>query len=167
MRALAATGVGYAREMQQGFAPPRKDSPVVGALIVLFAVVVFAGVIGAIVWVAIAATAPPRDAGHAFLGKLREGDYAGAWEDASDGYKKRTPKESFEGAIDRALPEASLSTDATFNSTSVGGGKACLFGSLTSPDGSSPIAMRLVEERGGWHVDEVGTRSVADCSDDD
>jgi len=118
--------------------------------------------IGGIVALAIGATAPARDAGHAFLQKLRAHDYDGAWNGTSDAFKKATPRDVFEKQLSERFPEAEKSTDATFSQTSVTNSKACLSGSLAP--GSTPIHVRLIEENGAWRVDQIAKERVDGCN---
>jgi len=130
---------------------------------VVLGLLLFVAMIGGFVALIFKQTAPPRDAGHAFLGKVRKGDYDGAWTSTSEAYKKATPHDAFEKQMKEQFPEAGKSTDATFNSTTKSGSEACLGGSLAP--GSTPIHLRVVEEGGQWRVDRLSKGRVEGCDE--
>lgn len=144
--------------------PPRKRGGWCLLIAIALALVVGAAIAGFAYFI-IQLTAPPRDATHEFLRKLRADDYDGAWNKTSSDFRKRVPKEAFSAMVAGALPKARSSKDATFNSTKMTDGRACLSGSLEDDSGESHIAVRLVEENGDWLVDEFSSSRVSGCSD--
>jgi len=142
--------------------PPAKSK--MGCVIgVVVAVLGLVALIGGIAFVIMKATGPARDAGHAFLGELRDGDYQAAWESAGSTMKADVSAAELRVIMDREFPEAAKSTDATFNSTSISNSNACLSGSLTTPSGSAPIYMRLEKENGTWRVVSLANEQVQGC----
>lgn len=141
---------------------PRKRGGMCLIIGLAVALVAAAG-IGGFVYFIINLTAPPRDASHEFLRKLRAEDYDGAWNRTSSDYRRRVPKEAFGAAVTATLPNARRSKDATFNSTQISDQRACLSGSLTGDSGDSHIAVRLVNENGDWLVDEFSSGRVSGC----
>lgn len=141
---------------------PRKRGGMCLIIGIIVALVV-AAMIGGFVYFIINLTAPPREATHEFLRKLRADDYDGAWNKTSADFRRRVPKEAFSSTVTGILPNARSSKDATFNSTEISNNRACLSGSLTGGSGDSHIAVRLVNENGDWLVDEFSSGRVGGC----
>ena len=115
--------------------------------------------IGAFVWFIIQTTAPPRDAGHAFLGHLRTGNIDAAYDATTMSYKARVDRKTFEKEVLKR-PQLAASTDATFNNTSISNNWACIHGSL---DPSGSIFMALEEDGGTWRIADFDQAPVNAC----
>lgn len=145
------------------YRPPPPKSKVGCVILGIVATLGFFGLIGGIAAVVLSATAPARDAGHAYLKKLRANDYQAAWKSSSSELQSHLDATELESKMEQSFPEAADSTDATFNSTSIQNSLACLGGSLETPSGSTPIYMRLLKEDGAWKVDAIAKRPVDGC----
>jgi hypothetical protein len=109
-------------------------------------------------------TAPPRDSAHAFLGHMRAGRDDVAWNSTTRGFQGAVPRTEFSRMMGTHFPAVARSTDATFNSTTISGGVACLSGSMETPQGRVPLHVRLMHERDRWRVEELGAAPVSGCS---
>ncbi len=145
------------------YGQPKKSN---AGCIIGFAIglLVLIAAIGGFVAFILKATAPPRDASHAFLGKVRKGEWDAAYRDTSKEYQKTVSREAFEKQLESDLPGVKGSTDATFNSTSITNSQACLSGTLKLASGSEDIHVRLVEEDGGWKIAAISRGFVAGCN---
>jgi hypothetical protein len=143
-------------------APPNKSRKTL-FIVLGVALLGFIAMIGGIVAVVVKATAPARDAGHAFLADLRDRDYEEAWDQASPALQREIPKEDFQQAIETQLPETAKMTDVTFNQTNITNNQACLSGSMDTSSGSVPIHMRLVKVGDAWRVEAVAKAPISGC----
>ncbi len=141
------------RQMPAGPAGAKKGrSPffwiAIGCCGCLLLVAIVAGILGGGVYMA---TKGAADAGHAWLGAVREGRTDEAVSGLSNGYRERLTRAEFR----EIASTIQRSTDATFFSRSVENERAKLAGVLTGPAGSQPIEITLVKEGDAWKVDDV------------
>ena len=132
-------------------------------VVTIGALALTAAIVGLVVYVG-DDTAPVRKAAHAFAAKLRKGDYAGAWESTSDHFKQTTPKATFKPFMTAKFPRARESTDATFIRISgISSRERCVWGTLDDAHGTTPMALRFVDERGAWRIDAIDVEQVDKC----
>jgi hypothetical protein len=97
------------------------------------------------------ATKGAADAGHAWLGQVRQGQTDEATAGLSGDYRARLSDEEREELFSRLAQ----SKDATFPGRSVDNDRAVLTGVLTGGPSAQPVVIRLVKEGGAWKVDDV------------
>lgn len=108
------------------------------------------GTIGAI----FAATEAPVAATRVFLGHVRSGNTAAAYEEMASSYRAHTSLEGFQAAIS-AMPEVTGSTDETITQRNVSQNGADIGGFVTGPNGTAPFQAHLVEEGDAWRIDSL------------
>ncbi len=148
-----------------GFAPPPRDpgwtAGKIACAVVVPLILLFALAIGGMAYFIVKGTAPPRDAAHAFLAKVRKGDFSAAYDLTSPDFQARVSEEALERHLEENLPDARRSDDATFNSTHISNDVACLSGTLAPTD--APVYMRLRERSGRWVIEDLSRAGVAGC----
>jgi predicted component of type VI protein secretion system len=114
----------------------------------LLLVALLAGVIGGGVYMA---TKGAADAGHAWLGEVRQGRMEQAAEGMTDAFRSRLAEDETQAVL-QAIAQ---SQDATFLQRSVDNDRATLTGVITGGPAPQPVVLKLVKEGEGWKVDDV------------
>ena len=108
--------------------------------------------IGAIIAIAMMATAPLVDPIEAHLALLREGKVAQAWEETSGQFKSSTSQADFERFV-AGNPKITQIKSHSFANKSWENDLGEVRGTLTADDGSSiPVFYRLIREQGEWRI---------------
>ncbi len=151
---------GWGPPQQQPYMLPAPRKSRAGCVVVFLLMIGL--FVGGILWVVLGATAPAREAGHAFLNELRKGDFEAA-NSLATGDLHETSVAEFKAAMEEEFADAIASTDATFSTTTVSGSSACLSGTLDTPSGSKGIRMDLSQDGDSWKVNNLMVGSAPTC----
>lgn len=123
----------------------------IGACSLGTCVIFCGGAIGA----GIAATEAPAEATRAFFDAVRGGNAATAYAQTATSYQASHTMDQFQAGL-ASMPELAASSDQTISNRNVQAGQgATMGGTLQGPSGMTPFSAHLVEEGGGWHIDEL------------
>ncbi len=109
------------------------------------------GLLGGGAWLMGKGLVDVGDAGHAWLGEVREGRTDDAMARLTDEYRSRLTQVELEELVS----VIQQSTDATFPSRQVDNNKAVLTGVLTGSGQPRAVVIRMVKQADGWKVDDV------------
>ncbi len=141
------------RQMSGGAPPAKKGrGPIfwiaVGCCSCLLIVLLLGGLLGG---GAFLMTKGVADAGHAWLGEVREGRTDEAMVRLTDEYRSRLTQVE----LDELVSVIQQSTDTTFPSRQVDNNRAVLTGVLTGSGQPRAVVIRMVKQADGWKVDDV------------
>ncbi len=147
------------RQMSGGAPPAKKGrGPIfwiaVGCCSCLLIVLLLAGLLGG---GAFLMTKGVADAGHAWLGEVREGRTDEAMVRLTDEYRSRLTQVE----LDELVSVIQQSTDTTFPSRQVDNNRAVLTGVLTGSGQPRAVTIQLVKQADGWKVDDVSIDDVS------